>query len=141
MLGLGERCPKKHLAEIKTGQGKSIVLAITALTWFCLGKTVDIACYSTILKDRDSEDFKGLFKLFNTGEKIAYHTIDDMMDPYRKDGLVRGFLLGGSWRRSYDSIVQKRDILLMDEVDVFFSRDYYGSVYRPAIHLENSDFD
>ena len=57
MLGLGtfEEEIKNHLIEIKTGEGKSITLAIAASALALLGLDVYVACYSKQLTDRDYE--------------------------------------------------------------------------------------
>ena len=39
----------------------------------------------------------------------------------------------------YDSNSFKYKILLIDEVDVFFSDEFYGRVYTPAARLESSE--
>jgi preprotein translocase subunit SecA len=52
---------KNHLVEIKTGEGKSITIAIVAATLALLKFEVYVACYSKYLTDRDSKQFKTFF--------------------------------------------------------------------------------
>jgi preprotein translocase subunit SecA len=46
-----------HLVEIKTGEGKSITLAVAAATLALLKFDVYVACYSQYLTDRDYRQF------------------------------------------------------------------------------------
>lgn len=52
---------KNRLAEIKTGEGKSIVLGGLACYLALVGFDVRCICYSRLLSRRDYEDFKSLF--------------------------------------------------------------------------------
>ena len=42
------------MVQLKTGEGKSIVVAISAVVFALLGADVHIACYSKYLNARDS---------------------------------------------------------------------------------------
>ena len=44
--------------QLGTGEGKSVILAVSASIFAILGFDVDIVCYSTYLTKRDSELFK-----------------------------------------------------------------------------------
>lgn len=45
-----------------TGEGKSVVLAVTATIFAILGFHVNVACYSPYLTKRDESIFKGFFE-------------------------------------------------------------------------------
>lgn len=45
------------MVQLKTGEGKSIVIAIAATVYVILGAEVHIACYSNYLNKRDSLKF------------------------------------------------------------------------------------
>ena len=57
-----------HLAEVPTGEGKSVVLAVTAATLALYGYCVDCVCYSGNLSSRDHEMFKSLFECLGLKE-------------------------------------------------------------------------
>ena len=46
-----------RMSEVGTGEGKSIVLAITAAYLVLVGYDVKIACYSQYLSERDQSNF------------------------------------------------------------------------------------
>ena len=49
-----------HMVEVLTGQGKSVVLALTSIVLAFFGFRVDCACYSEYLSDRDRKEFKNV---------------------------------------------------------------------------------
>jgi preprotein translocase subunit SecA len=63
-----------RLIQIKTGQGKSIILGIASTIFALLGYHVDVVCYSAYLSERD---FAGFLQIFNSclvTEKVRYGT-------------------------------------------------------------------
>lgn len=44
---------KSSMVELKTGEGKSVVIAIAAVVLAILGADIHIACYSNYLNTRD----------------------------------------------------------------------------------------
>jgi preprotein translocase subunit SecA len=46
------------LIQINTGEGKSVVLGITALIFSLLGFYVDVICYSKYLSKRDAKSME-----------------------------------------------------------------------------------
>lgn len=130
-----------HLAEIKTGEGKSVTLAITAMILALMGYEVDCACYSHYLSQRDYDDFYKMFKAFGLEHKIVYGTFD-----YLSERLI--LEKHGNLRPKVDSILRQTGIqtakksekiiasvpriLLLDEVDVFFSPNFCGRTYKLA---------
>jgi hypothetical protein len=46
-----------HLVQVGTGEGKSIILAVTAAVLAVIGFEVNVACYSQYLTERDFESF------------------------------------------------------------------------------------
>jgi preprotein translocase subunit SecA len=57
-----------NLVQIKTGEGKSITLAIVASIFALWGFEVSCACYSEYLSKRDYQAFSQLFEFFNIKE-------------------------------------------------------------------------
>jgi preprotein translocase subunit SecA len=58
---------------VPTGEGKSVVLAVSAATLALYGYYVDCVCYSDNLSSRDESAFKRLFEQLGSknGEKVA----------------------------------------------------------------------
>ena len=51
----------RNAIQLGTGEGKSVVLAISACLFALFGFDVDIACYSQFLTDRDRNIFLPFF--------------------------------------------------------------------------------
>ncbi|MCA7010344.1 MULTISPECIES: hypothetical protein [unclassified Wolbachia] len=131
----------KHLAQVLTGQGKSLVLGLLSSLLVLTGHKVRTVCYSEYLATRDQQDFNGFFKEFGIGDKITYGTFEKMANEVikpevngKKQGLrelVEGLILNHSAEQSGQ--IKQEDIsnttLLIDEVDVFFSDQFYGNTY------------
>ena len=64
-----------HLMQIRTGEGKSIILGFCAVICALLGFKVRCVCYSEHLSKRDYEDFLQLFKVFKVEDRISYSKI------------------------------------------------------------------
>ncbi|WP_264685760.1 hypothetical protein [Wolbachia endosymbiont (group B) of Pandemis corylana] len=131
----------KHLAQVLTGQGKSLVLGLLSSLLVLTGHKVRTVCYSEYLATRDQQDFNDFFKEFGIGDKITYGTFEEMANEVlkpeingKKQGLrelVKDRILNHSVEQAGQ--VKQKDIsnttLLIDEVDVFFSDQFYGSTY------------
>ena len=135
---------KNHLAQIKTGEGKSISLGIISLLFALLGYDVWVCCYSSYLSDRDRKTFKKLFNEFCVKPQITYCTINDLVNSILGKSLpdfrniVLNFLKG---KKAIPFKPQQKDkkLLLIDEVDVFFGSNFYGRNYYPAISVNSLD--
>ena len=134
----------KHFAEIFTGEGKSVVLALTSAVVALMGCNVDCACYSEYLSSRDGGDFSNLFLAFGISSYVTYGTFNKLCERYlNQDGVVRevveahikGTKASGEWQRKRGG---RPAVLLIDEVDVFFGKEFYGNQYKPiaTIHDE-----
>lgn len=131
----------KHLAQVLTGQGKSLVLGLLSSLLALTGHKVRAVCYSKYLATRDQQDFDDFFKQFGISSKITYGTFEGManevLEPEvngKKQGLrelVKNRILNHSAEQSGQ--IKQEDIsnaiLLIDEVDVFFSDQFYGNTY------------
>jgi preprotein translocase subunit SecA len=79
-----------HLVDIKTGEGKSITLAITAATLALLKFDVYVACYSQYLTDRDYRQFKEFFAALGIENNINYGTFNTLAEKViNKEGDLR----------------------------------------------------
>lgn len=146
LLGIGESCGlDNHLIEIGTGEGKSITLAVTAVVLALLGFEVSCACYSQYLSDRDYNEFKPIFELLGVAENIHYGTFNKLCeDIINENGDVRKLAeelmrTGSTGNATANSRAERPKVLLIDEVDVFFNQDFYGSLYTPAAILRSDD--
>ncbi|KAL1381084.1 hypothetical protein pipiens_013723 [Culex pipiens pipiens] len=105
----------KHLAQVLTGQGKSLVLAMIAAVLALTGHQVQLVCYNQYLVNRDKADFDDLYDMLEIGNAIRYGTFNNMANAViapEIDGTPKNL----------------RSIL-----DVFFTKDYYGSNYQPIV--------
>ncbi|KAJ1481204.1 hypothetical protein T484DRAFT_1808167, partial [Baffinella frigidus] len=161
LLGLDEPTLANHLIQINTGEGKSIALGFTASVLSLLGYRVDVVCYSRYLSERDYKDFVGLFTALGQAENIHYSDFNELASEFLRSGahlpdiraafvtFLRGQEKEQGWTQQFTSFVSnvsrfssaglgqqalapRPGILLMDEVDVFFSESFYGQPYRPC---------
>ena len=140
LLGMGnfKKDPilSNHMIEVLTGQGKSLIVAVVSATLALLGADCYCACYSEYLSKRDFEEFKTLF--FNLGvlEKVHYGTMESLCESVINKR--------GSIRDETEYVVRNRkstgkgknnkkplEVLIIDEVDVFFGQNFYGNTYQP----------
>jgi hypothetical protein len=126
-----------HMVEVLTGQGKSIALGIFACVLALLGRHVDVVCYSQQLTDRDLIDLQPLVEFCGVEDRVRYHTFQGVME--RRAGGVREAVLEavGAAPRP-DAVVTQPDncperrVVLIDEVDVLYCKDFSGRVYLPT---------
>ncbi len=160
-----------HMVEVLTGQGKSVVLALTSIVLAFFNFHVDCAFYSEYLSARDRIEFKNVchirmhpdinthsrttaaspfasfkyncalqvFDFFGVADFIAYGTFNTLCERSINElGEVRGAVLqlvnpgqvvSTSQSRAVDTLRKK--VALIDQVDVFFSKSFYGQVTTP----------
>jgi len=137
---------QNQLVEVLTGEGKSIVLGVTAIVLALFNCTVECVCYSTYLSDRDECAFSEMFKQFGVEEFINYGTIDSMMERFvNQDGCIRDLTAKlaftntsiNSKRKEGEMDETKRRVFLVDEVDVFFMDDFYGSTHNLGASMQH----
>lgn len=135
-----------HLAQVKTGEGKSISLGIVSTLFALLGYDVDVMCYNSYLSHRDQVAFANLFQSFEAAHRIHYCTVDfminRMMSIHIADfrAVIKGFLRGEKFVSQTRLGGQKR-LLLIDEVDVFFGKTFYGKTYSPLVHIDSKSIE
>jgi hypothetical protein len=147
----------RHLVQIGTGEGKSVTLAVAACVLALLGAEVSAACYSEYLSRRDHEAFLFLFRALRVEGAVRYGTFNALCEMEINEGgdirevaerLIRGGAAqepppagggaGAAARRGGGAAGgaaggrRRYRVLLIDEVDVFFSDRFYGSVYTPS---------
>ncbi|XP_058449442.1 uncharacterized protein LOC131429382 [Malaya genurostris] len=135
----------KHLAEVLAGQGKSLVLAFMAALFALTGHKPTIVCYNSFLVVRDETDFESFFEILNIEDDISYQTFDAMANEIISpvvDGeemdlrkLVTDMVLKDTINDHKKKLawgISSNSILLIDEVDVFFTKQFFGGLYGPA---------
>jgi hypothetical protein len=134
---------ENHFVEILTGEGKSIALGVTSIMLAMMDCDVVCVCYSTYLSTRDFVAFKSLFKAFGVLEYIKYSTVKDACNElYNKGGDTRTLSEEVAWRKPTETRRTSKDgdraqVLLIDEVDVFFKDDFYGETYNAVTSLRH----
>ena len=74
----GKMSLENHLAEVPTGEGKSVVLAVCAATLALYGYHVDCVCYSENLSGRDNAAFEHLFQQLGS-DPVSKLAVKDMI--------------------------------------------------------------
>mmetsp|Transcript_16855 Transcript_16855/g.23104 ORF Transcript_16855/g.23104 Transcript_16855/m.23104 type:complete len:1104 (+) Transcript_16855:4065-7376(+) len=133
---------EKHLIQIGTGEGKSVILAVTSVILALLGYSVDCACYSSYLSERDFKEFDAVFKAFDVLNFIKYGTFGRLCEDFiNLNGnlreVVESIVSGSKSQREKTSASARPRMLLIDEVDTFFSPDYYGMLYVPMACIDH----
>ena len=133
---------QNHLAEVPTGEGKSVIIGVLATTLGLYGYRVDCACYSSMLSSRDYDDFVPMFKSFGLLDKIRYGTFDTLSEHLIMEqhgdlrSAARDLLSNKKQTHATPSAGSPR-VLICDEVDVFCSEAFFGGSYSPLLKLQN----
>lgn len=140
--GQEKRSLENQLVQLKTGEGKSVVIAVAACVLALLGCDVSCACYSSTLSSRDAASFAQVFDLIGVGERIHYGTFDQLCESVINEHgqirkAVKNLIENGTPARREQTQAHKR-VFIADEVDTFFSLDFYGQVYVPAATLTDA---
>jgi hypothetical protein len=113
--------------QIKTGEGKSVTLAVLSIIFALCDFDVRCACYSNYLSERDFKAFSGMFTQLELMDRIKYSTFNKLCEmEMNKDGNLRDIVLNLILENPDNIIKIKREahprpsVLLIDEVDVFF---------------------
>lgn len=146
LLGIADQPEElmNHLVQIGTGEGKSIVLAVTAAILALAGFDVNCACFSDYLGQRDYFAFLPLFNSLEISHHIHYGTFNKLCENMiNENGDIRQLvekLISNTKdeNKNANSKSKRPKILLIDEVDVFFSQDFYGNLYTPCASLKDA---
>ena len=71
---------QNSLAQIETGEGKSVVLGGLSAYLSVCGYKVFCVCYSSYLSQRDFGDFYELFKELEVDKKVTYGTFQQLAE-------------------------------------------------------------
>ena len=121
--------------EIGTGGGKSLTLAVTACILALLGYYVNCPCSTIYLCQRDYDEFSQLFRALNVTGRVRYGTLCDLCDSTMELAIdirqnVTDLILGQeSSKKTGNGVGAIKTVLLVDEVDILFSNDFYSHPY------------
>ena len=138
---------RNNLVQVGTGEGKSLVMALVATTLTLLFDIeVKCACYSEYLSQRDYSAFLPMFKELGVKERVSYGTFNRISEQIiNENGDVRELIVNlisnnkkTNKMGSNNQLKRQRPkLLLVDEVDVFFTKDFYGNSYTPLARLND----
>jgi hypothetical protein len=118
---------------VGTGEGKSVLLGAVSCLLAILDYDVYCASYSPHLSKRDEDAFTPLFLTFRVKNKIHYRTLNGLVEMLiNEKGDVRSLVENRIARQGQGGKAElptRKKILLIDEVDVFFSESFYGKTY------------
>lgn len=146
LLGIGgNKQLINQFIQVRTGEGKSLIAAGVAIALALMNYKVDVACYSDYLSTRDYNYFKKLFILFGVSSAIRYAGFDNLMESrMHRMGDIRKLAEQLLSRKIIESkeIDSKgeKGVLLVDEVDVFFSKNFLGKAIYPIVPIYDDDF-
>ena len=84
LLGCGKESSytglESHLMQIRTGEGKSMILGAAAAMLALLGFRVRCVCYSEYLSNRDYSLFEDLFRMLGLHKQIKYSKITTLSE-------------------------------------------------------------
>ena len=133
-----------NIVEIGTGEGKSVVVAVTACFFALVGVDVNCSCHSDVLSSRDRDDFAPLFNALGISERIEYGTFNTLCENLLNEQCnvrekVRSMILKNENKLAVAGTAKltRAKVLLIDEVDVFLSEKYYGGIYSPSVYLKD----
>ena len=134
-----------NLVQVGTGEGKSVIMAITACVFALIGVEVNCSCYSDYLSTRDKNDFISVFQALGIEDRIEYGTFNKLCENLLNEQCnvrekVRD-MIGANLSSLSQNDVKVRirpKVLLIDEVDVFLSEKFYGGLYTPSVYLKDA---
>ena len=189
---------ESQLMQIRTGEGKSMILGAAAAMLALLGFRVRTVCYSDYLSSRDFRLFEEVFQKFGVLELVKYSKITTFAEDSTAakgnirdltESLLRGNLSTANFgsnvvdapssktpqrrlrshspakqmkkqKTSTSSLLSRakasidgmlgytlealnpsatEEILLVDEVDVFFGAEFYGKTYNQVIEFKEPE--
>jgi hypothetical protein len=136
---------ERSLIQVRTGEGKSAVLGVASAILALFKCRVSVACYSEYLSTRDGDNMAFLFNALGVQDQVSYMTLTKVCETeINKTVNIRQALermiMGGSSASAAAAAVSAAGaheprVLLVDEVDVFFTESFYGSTYKPACDI------
>lgn len=102
LLGVSLDKLDNQLMQIKTGEGKSVILGCKSLLLAFMGHEVYCVCYSSDLSSRDFADFAEIFAAFKLDHLIRYGTFNYVAEIIiNEEGNVRDATLAHFKKEKY----------------------------------------
>ena len=114
-----------------------MTLAVLSIVFALCDFDVRCACYSAYLSERDFKAFEAMINLLGLKQHIIYNTFNQICEmEINKSGDLRKIMLKFVLKNSEEVLIipdsnARPQILLIDEVDVFFSESFFGNTYMP----------
>lgn len=143
-----------QVMQIRTGEGKSLIIGAAAVVLGLFGFQVRCVCYSEYLSNRDYDLFQDLFAHFQLTDEIKHSKITTLSEEstlekgdIRKmtESLIQGQLqhglncAGEPAPSQSITVTGKEEIMLVDELDVFFGPGFYGKTYNQVAQLRDPE--
>ncbi|RMZ99516.1 DEAD DEAH box helicase family [Brachionus plicatilis] len=133
-----------RLLQIKTGEGKSLVVAMIAAYFSLNNKLVDIVTSSSVLAKRDALNFKNFYEILDLKADYNDNILDNQIDSF-KDCYGKNIVYGEVSEFQFDILRQeysfknvrgKRpfEIVIVDEVDSMMI-DENSKIARLSSHM------
>uniref|UniRef100_A0A182X6A2 Uncharacterized protein n=1 Tax=Anopheles quadriannulatus TaxID=34691 RepID=A0A182X6A2_ANOQN len=116
---------KSTLAQVSTGEGKTIIVVAITIIKVLLGEKVDIITSSSVLAKRDADENKDIYELFGlSASHNCSEVIEERKEAYSSNQIIYGDL--GNFQRDYllDRVYGKNVLgdrsfqnVIVDEVD------------------------
>ncbi len=149
-----------NLVQILTGEGKSVIIAITTSILGLIGCDVNCACYSKYLSERDFNNFTKLFSDLGILDRIEYGTFQKICEIKLNNGgsirkKVENYIFKNSEEKK-ENLQDTKDgksnddkayrsfrpsVLIVDEVDVLLNKEFFGNCYAQSITLKDDDIN
>ena len=133
-----------HLIEIGTGEGMSIVLAITACIFALAGFDVTCSYYSKALSTRDWDTFCSIFRALDLTKRLTYSSFDQMCEQLVGEQCdarekVRDMFVNNKIILNVEQVKlgTRRKVLLIDEVDMFLNDRFYGKLHASSVIVKS----
>ena len=141
------------LAQVSTGEGKSLIVVAASIMKVLYGEKVDIITSSSVLAKRDAEDNKDIYNLFDisvshncseeiekrkaaySGGQIVYGDLSNFQRDYLLDRFYGKNILGD--RNFENVIVDEVDSMLLDKGNnmLYLSHDLAGLDKLQSVYL------
>jgi len=131
-----------NLVQISTGEGKNLILSLSAIIFALFGYDVNVAYITSNLSNKNEIEFKELFDYFEVSNYISYGNLTTILQrTIDKKVNIKNYFNQLIFNKNENDLKflksRKYQILLFDEVDMFFSEEYYGKTYNPSINFKD----
>ena len=120
-------------------------MAVLSIIFALCDFDVRCACYSVYLSKRDYNAFSGMFSQLELKDRIQYSTFNEICEmEINRNGELRDIVLNLILESPETTIIVKREatprpqVLLIDEVEVSFSDEFFGKAYQPQAQIKGA---